>query len=99
MVLCRLLGGPFDGDKGYLDHEPPMIYAVGCDNPDCELGGVHWLGLRSGFGVGQEPPPPNAVAYRRAKRADDGARLYVFGQGTGGELLAETTRAPEPALA
>lgn len=42
-MKAQLVGGPFDGDTGKLDKEPPpALWAWACGNPACPQKGVHW---------------------------------------------------------
>lgn len=43
-IDVRLVGGPFDGDRGPMDSPlPGELWAYPCRAPDqCDVGGIHW---------------------------------------------------------
>lgn len=78
---ARLVGGPFDGDRGAIvmpDGDmpsPETIWAWPCPyGGRCAMGGVHWYLV---------DPPPDAARYRHHDREDDTAlgmsvEVYVW---------------------
>jgi hypothetical protein len=66
-VLCKLLGGPFDGDEGWMESPlPERLWVEWCEVTGCRHNGIHWHARPTGRGL----------VYDRGEE-DDGVQLYV----------------------
>ncbi len=103
-IQCRLEGGPFHDDGGFLSlrDRPDMLYCVACPEEQCEAGGVHWhMGRRTAEIQAWQQEKIRGGSYSvetyRFDRLDGSSFIYVYGDpvSQGDDLVAKEA---EPAI-
>lgn len=83
---ARLVGGPFDGDQGYVYALVPEVWVWACGSPRrrCPAGGVHWSPVFDGV-----PAEKQAERYRLSEdhKPGDAFADYVYPDLAEPELL------------
>jgi len=86
--LCRLFGGPFDGDSGTIrENPPPRLWVTGCGCP-VEMGGPHSTRWFHSWVQGAE-------VYRREEERED-CLPYVYEDMNADPRVEESAEVPAP---